>query len=210
MKTVHITTMILATMLTTVAAVAIDRDANMIDALRLNYASFDDSEYFGVHITGENTVKDTNGKWAILAGISGGRLSFEDGPDFDSIGLELGVKYYLQELTSISLLGGYTWSDGDIVDFETGSLTARIKHRFTSAYNPVSPYVKGEIAGLFIDAIEDSDAVVFRAMAGCDFAMSPDFAFVFEGGISESENMDDGPDPEDGWLLTIAMQYYWE
>ncbi len=210
MKTVQITTMILATIMATSSTYAVDRYANMTDTCRVNYNSFESSDYFGVHITGETLVKDTDDKWAILAGISGGQLSFDAGSDFDTIGIEIGAKYYLSPLTAIALLGGYTWSNGDIVDFETGSITARIKQRFISADEPVSPYFKVELAGQFFDAPEDYDAVVLRAMAGCDFMMSKDFAFVFEGGISESENMDDGRDPEDGWLLTLAMQYYWE
>jgi len=210
MKTIHISIIALALLITTACSYAVDRNASMSDAFRVNYNSFNDSEYFGIHITGENLVKDTNDKWAILAGVSGGTLSFDDGPDFDAIGIEIGTKYYITPLSAVALLGGYTWSNGDSVNFETGSITARLKQRFVSANKPVSPYFKLEIAQQFVDAPEDYDAVVLRGMLGCDFMMSQDFAFVFEGGISESDNMDDGNDPEDGWLLSLAMQYYWE
>lgn len=202
--------MLLISILATASSYAVDRYASMSDAFRIDYNSFDDSEFFGIHITGESLVKDTNDKWAILAGVSGGQISFDNGSDFDAIGIEIGTKYYLTPLSAIALLGGYTWSNGDVFDYETGSITARLKQRFTSANEPVSPYFKLELEGQFIDALEDYDAVVFRAMAGCDFMMSKDFAVVFEGGLSESENLDNGRDPEDGWLLTFAMQYYWE
>ncbi len=209
MKIIKISTLLTAILVTN-SVFAIDRNANMIDAVRLDYNTYENSEYFGIHITGENVVKDTDGKWAILAGITGGRLSLDAGPEFDAIGIEIGTKYYLESLTSIALLASYTWSNGDTVDYETPAVTARIKQRLAPAYKPVSPYLKGEITGQFVDAIEDYDVIVFRAMLGCDFMMSDDFAMVFEGGISESENLDDGNDPEDGWLLTLAMQYYWE
>jgi hypothetical protein len=51
---------------------------------------------------------------------------------------------------------------------------------------------------------------VFELLAGCELRMQEKLAFVFEGGVSESESLDsDGRGIADGWLLRIAMQYDW-
>lgn len=210
MKILHTATILLSVIISTGNLFAIDRDANMIDTARLDYNNFDHSDYFGLHITGENAVQDTDGKWAILAGVDGGKLSLDESPDFDVIGGEIGVKYYLKTLTSIAILGSYTWSNGDTFDYETPAITARIKQRFSQPDNSVSPYVKGEIEEQFVDSdLDNYNVAVFRAMLGCDFKMAEGYAFVFEGGISESDNLDNGADPEDGFLMTVAMQYDW-
>jgi len=209
MKTIKTTAFLMAAMFVSSSLFAIDRDANMIDTAWLEGGFFDNSDYFGLHITGENLVKNSNGKWAILAGIEGGTVDVDQGEDFNSIGIELGVKYYIAPLTSIAGLGGYTWNDADD-SFETGEITARIKQRLTQPEAAVSPYLKLETALQFVD-IDDSDNIwVIRAMAGCDFRMSDTWALIFEGGYSESDNLDDGPDTEDGFLLRIGMQYDWE
>ena len=199
----------MAAMFVSSSLFAIDRGANMIDTAWLESGFFDNSDYYGLHITGENLVKNSDGKWAILAGIEGGTVSVDQGSDFNSIGIELGVKYYIAPLTSIAGLGGYTWNDADN-SFETGKITARIKQRLAQPEAAVSPYLKLETALQFID-IDDSDNIfVIRAMAGCEFRMSDTWALIFEGGYSESDNLDDGPDTEDGFLLRIGMQYDWE
>lgn len=210
MKLFRVWSVSIAAMLATASLYAIDRDAAMIDAVWIEGASFDYADYFGGHITGENMIADSNDKWAVLAGVLAGTGSIDNGSDFDTIGLELGLKYYLLPLTSIAGIGSYAWNNADEGDdFDTGAFTARIKQRLISADEPISPYLKLEAALQFID-FEDSDSqFTFRAMAGCDVMMSDTFALVFEGGYSESDNLDDGPDTEDGWLLRIGMQYYW-
>lgn len=188
---------------------AIDRDAKMIDTVWVDGYSFDYYDYIGLHITGENTIQNTDGKWAILAGVRGGSISPDIGENSLSLGGEIGLKYYFTELTSIAGLGGYMWNDADDYDFNVGEFTARLTQRFIPATRPLSPYIKLEAAIQFVDMVETDNIAVYRAFAGCDVLSSETMAFVFEGGYSESDNLDDGIDTEDGWVVRLAMRYYW-
>ena len=200
----------LALALTACAALAIDRDANMIDAIRIEGASYDHADYGGINITGETLVDDTGGQWAIVAGISAGRLSIDAGGDFDAMALALGAKYYFTPLTSLAILGSYTWYDA-VGDFEVGAATASIKQRLRSPTRPLSPFLRLDTSVQFVDQLNSYNVLVLTATAGCDFMMNDSMAIVFEGGISESEKLDDeGFDRADGWLLSVAMQYYWD
>jgi hypothetical protein len=210
MRTMLVTMCCLAALFATPVAVAIDRDANMIDTVWIDGTSFSDSESYGIRVSGETSVKDTGGEWALLAAISRGVLTPDGMGDFDSTSLALGVKHYLFSPTSISLLGSYTWHDGSS-DFDIASIKASFKQRLLPATDPISPYLRGEASVQFVDEDDSSyEVLVLSAIAGCDFMMTDTMAVVFEGGISESEDIDDGSDREDGWLVSIGMQYYWE
>lgn len=190
-------------------ASAIDRDARMIDALRIEGASYDDSDYAAFRLTGETEIENTAGQWAVLAGVAAGSLSLDQGPDFDVLTLELGAKRYINPLTSFALIGSYGWNDGP-VDFEVGAVMLSIKQRFQSADQPISPFVRLDTSMQFVDQLESYDVLVIAATLGVDFMMGDNWALVFEGGVSESEEFDDGVDRADGWIMGVAMQYYWE
>ncbi len=209
MRVNHFATGCLAIALTASTALAIDRNARMIDAVRVDGASYDHADYAAIRITGEAAVNNTGGQWAILAGASGGSLSLDEGSDFDTLTLELGAKRYLTQLTSVALLGGYTWNDGH-VDFEVGTATLSVKHRLQPPTDPISPFVRLNTSLQFVDQLNSYDVFVVTATAGCDFMMTGDMALVFEGGISESEGLDHGIDRADGWIMSAAMRYYWE
>ncbi len=190
---------------------AIDRGANMIDALWIQGASYNGADYIGAHITGETQIQNSGGQWAILAGISAGTLSLDARGDFDAIGVALGVKYYITELSSISALGSYIWNDSDLYNFEVGAATASFKQRLISATKAISPFFRLDTSLQFIEQEESYNVLVITANTGCDFAISDTMAFVFEGGISESDSVSgNGVAREDGWTLRLAMQYYWE
>jgi len=188
---------------------AIDRNAGMIDSAKIEGASYDDSDYVALHITGEVAVEHTGGRWAVLAGLAGGSLSLDGGGDLDILTVDLGVKHYISPVTSLTLLGSYTWHDGN-ADFEVGTATVSVKQRLQPATAPISPFVRLSTAVQFVDQLESYDVLVLAATAGCDFMMSRDMAVVFEGGISESEEFDDGIDRADGWIMNVALRYYWE
>ena len=209
MKSVHAISLCLATLLSVSSAFAIDRNASMIDAAKFEGASYRNSDYLGLRITGETQVADSSGKWAILAALAGGRLDMNAGPEVDVIEIALGLKYYLTPLTSISGMGRYTLNDSDI-EFEVGAFDVSVKHRLVSASRPVSPYLKTTAGIQFVDQDESYEVLVLTASAGCDFMMNESMAFVFEAGFSESEDIEDGIDLEEGLHIGIAMQYYWE
>ncbi len=188
---------------------AIDREANMIDTAWVDGYSFDHSDYIGLRVTGENAIQGTDGKWAILAGISGGTFSPDYGDNSLSIGGEIGLKYYFSRLTSVAALGGYTWNDADDYDYDMGTATARLKQRFMPATNPLSPYIKLETGMQFIDTDDSDNVWVYRALLGCDISSTDSMAFILEGGYAGSDNQDDGRDTEDGWIFRLGMQYYW-
>jgi hypothetical protein len=209
MKVVSTVVSCLFIMLLTQPTFGIDRDANMIDAIWLDATTYDLYDSWGVRVTGENVVRDTGGEWAIITGIGGGQFDYDSGSDFDAISVSLGVKRYLFQNTSLALFGSYTWNDAD-VDYEVGAVTASLKQRLLSASNALSPFVRIDSTVQFVDTDDSYKLLVVSAIAGCDFMMTDSMAIVFEGGTSTSEDLDDGVEKDDGWLFSVAMQYYWE
>lgn len=198
-------------------ATGLERDALSIEALRLDGAAYDHSDEYGVTITAATPVDGSGGNWAVVSELGAGRLSQSSAPSFDRLHLKLGVKRYLASVTSIALLGGYTWYQGDD-DFEIAELTLDARQFLFSTEAPVSPYVRVTGSLQFVEPSLQSPArttesfrmTVVEALLGCEFRMQDKLAFVFEGGVSESESLDsDGRGIADGWLLRIAMQYDW-
>lgn len=183
----------------------------MIDALWVEGTSYNGVDYVGARITGETEIQNTGGQWALLASVGGGTLSFDNADDFDALGVSLGVKYYVTELTSISGEGSYTWNNADI-NFSEGGATASFKQRMRAPTRAISPYFRIDTSLSFLEQDDDSyNVLAVAAFAGCDFVMNDTMAFVFEGGLSESDSVSgDGIARQDGWILRLAMKYYWE
>jgi hypothetical protein len=212
---IFVTALIVAAPILT--ASAIERDALSIEALRLDVAAYDHADDIGLAIADESPVAGSGGTWTVVSELGAGQLSQSVGPSFDRLHLKIGVKHYLTTVTSIALLGGYTWYDDDD-DFEIGSITLAARQFLASPYAGISPYVRASGSLQFVDPSLQSPArttesyrmSVIEALAGCEFRMLENLAFVFEGGISESESLDnDGRGIADGWILRIAMQYDW-
>jgi len=198
-------------------ATGIDRDALSIEALRFDAAAYDRADDIGLAITSEAPVAETGGTWTVVSELGAGRLSQSVGPTFDRLHLKIGVKHYLTPVTSIALLGGYAWYRDDD-SFEIGTLTLAARQFLSSPDAAVAPYVRVNGSLQFVEPSLQSPArstesyrmTVFEALAGCEFRMREKLAFVFEGGVSESESLDsNGTGIADGWLLRIAMQYDW-
>jgi hypothetical protein len=212
MRTNRFTTLLAsAILLAGSSAFAIDRGAGMIDAIWLQGASYNGVDYIGARITGETEIQNTGGQWAILASVGGGTLSFDNADDFDALGVSIGVKYYVTELTSISGEGNYTWNNAD-VNFSEGGATASFKQRMLAPTRAISPYFRLVTSLNFLEKDDDSyNVLAVAAITGCDFVMNDTMAFVFEGGVSESDAVSgDGVGRQDGWFLSLAMKYYWE
>lgn len=198
-------------------ASGLERDARSIEALRGDAAAYNHSDDIGLAITDVSPVAGSGGTWAVVSELGGGRLSQSSGPSFDRLHLKIGVRHYLTSASSITLLGGYTWYDNDD-NFEIGELTLDARQFLLAPTAPVVPYVRVTGSLQFVDPSLQSPArttesyrmTVFELLAGCELRMQQKMAFVFEGGVSESESLDsDGRGIADGWLLRIAMQYDW-
>ncbi|MBT3192192.1 MAG: hypothetical protein HN341_06520, partial [Verrucomicrobia bacterium] len=114
MRTKRLAIMLSSAMLFAVATTqAIDREASMIDTLWFQGASYDHSDYAGLRLTGETQIQDCGGEWAILAGIAAGELSMDEGETYDSFGLSLGIQYYVSSLSTLAVIGSYTWNSGE-------------------------------------------------------------------------------------------------
>lgn len=198
-------------------ASGIERDARSIESFCLEGAAYDHSDDYGITITDVRPVAQSGGTWAVVSAIGAGELSQSSGPTFDRLHLELGVKYYATPMTSVAVLGGYTWYDSDD-GFEIGSFTLSARQFLVSPEAPLSPYVRLNGSLDFVEPSLQSPArttasykmTVFEVLAGCELRMQEKMAFVLEGGVSESESLNsDGRGIADGWLLKIAMQYDW-
>lgn len=198
-----------------VTAQAIDRDARMIDRAQLDVASLDSADSIGASIWGESALAAPGGRWAFLAGLGLGTISPDYAENDDYWGLALGLKYYLTELTSLSVLGSYVDLDnGSDRDIKAG--TGMLKHRLAPATEPVSPFLKAGLSYRRRSTFSDwdvTDASVSETAVelggGVEFAMNETLSFVIEASYVNAESSDDNTSEPDGWAGAVAMQYYW-
>ena len=220
-RTGIILTLTLVCALVGLDALAIDRDAIMIDELNLEVTSYDDADYVGVSITVENVMAAASGNWALIAGVGAGQLEFDStASDHDALWGGLGMKWYMTPVTGISLMG--TWKELDYLgydDVEILGAVAEVKQRLLPATMSISPYVKAKATIQEVDhpagyiglaSAGTFTELIVSASFGCEFMMNDSMAWVFEAGISESEDFEDGGDTEDGFLARLAMRYHWD
>ncbi|MBM4142832.1 MAG: hypothetical protein FJ225_04450 [Lentisphaerae bacterium] len=185
-----------------IGARAIDRNAAMIDSIGLEATSFSDGYGLGLLLWGENAAAALPQKWAVVAGIGGGRKWYDVFDDPRFLDLSLGVKYYPWKLTGLSLYGTYSlieWGAADAL-----AATFEIKQRLITADDPVSPYVKA------VASARDYGEAFGELAAGVDFMMRDDFAIVFEGGYFVADDMAGESAPVNGWIGGVHMKYYWD
>ncbi len=207
--------LLLCSILAATAAHAIDRDAVSIERVQVTSAMLDHGDSVSAQAFSETAVDPYAGTWAILAALGIGVEDPDTGPDADTWSVALGIKCYVARLTSIALLGSYERSDPPERDTSAWAGEVRLRQRILDPAATVSPYLEGRaaLAEVKTPAPETGHhtfvAVRFAALLGIEFAMRDDFSIVFEGGYTESEDIDDGYDPADGWIAAVAMQYYW-
>jgi len=194
-------------------AVAIDRNAKMIDTFAFDFSELDDMDYAGGSIFGETSFLDSD--WAILFGGGYGSSSPNDAPNIDILTVSVGLKYYIIPPTSVSLLGTYQNFDQRSRSEKDAVMgTVGVKHRFISADEPVSPFVTGTISWRDRSSFSDPEnedtfsETLFSVGGGVEFAMRRDFAFVFEGAYVEADDSSDGSEDLDGFVGSIALRYY--
>ncbi len=199
-----------------VGALAIDRDAWMIDTLAFEVAEYRDQSRKGVSLWVENALADESENWAILAGVAGNRLKFDNGERLDSWMVGVGVRRYLLPVTSVALVGSYRNDNRNAFKTAGGSLI--LQQRLLPASAAVSPWVTGSLALQDVNmkraivGSRDSSytATIVALDAGCDFMAARNFAFVFSAGFSESSAFHTGNRYADGFRGSIAMRYYWD
>jgi hypothetical protein len=195
---------------------AIDREARSVETAGFEMANYRDLDYAGVRLDVENLLAAESEKWALLAGVSGGRFKPDTGDRVYTGLLTMGIRHYLLPVTALSLTGSYRTDDSRA--FKVAAGTAGLKQRFLPASRAISPWVAGRISVQdvnlskgFLSARERSyTAVVTTLEVGCDFMMDERFAFVFHAGASETETVQSGASYADGIYGGIALRYYWK
>ena len=205
-------TAVLAILTLTISGVgAIERGAKIIDTIGVEAWGYKNASYAGGSLWGEALLTPENQDWAIVAGITGGQLTFDDITIADSILWtgNLGVKWYLQEITSIQVTAGYgQMSD---LDVDVSNLRATLKQRFIPASDPISPYVSATLMVQkegFAEG-DDSTDIYFEAHLGAEFASRDDLAFIFDIGFIQTMSASDETFDEQGIMAGFYMKYYW-
>lgn len=196
---------------------ALERRADSIEAVRFDAATYRHHRYYGVSIRADVAIPKTSRKWGMLYEIGTGTLLQDDASSMSRFHLLIGVSLRPTEVSKLSLQGGYAWHfDND--RFGIGKTVASAKHYLRSPSAPVLPYIQINGKVQFIEPTLASPArqeesyrlTVIEALAGCEFRMNRDLAFVFEGGRSTSDTYrSTGKDLADGWIMRVAMQYDW-
>lgn len=217
MKKCSVFVAILVTVLAAGTALAIDRDAAMIDTIGIELGDYRNVDTVGVSLWVENKLLHRSDDWAIVAGIGGGNWDPNEGSDAMSLFGALGVKFYPVGIMGLSLVGSYqTFENKSDFDIFAATLACRI--RMIPASHAISPYAqlsgsiqRTEFEPGFMEADGDTfNEWVIRAGLGIDFMATEEFSFVFEGGWSDSEDVKSGPQYADGYYAGIYMRYFWQ
>ncbi len=203
----------------TTGALAIDRDARMIDTVSLNLAALDDVDSIGGSIWGETAIAQPRKDWSLLFGFGYDELSPDNARNVEAWTGGFGLKYYLTEFTSFSGVGTYTrYIQGrNTPDRDAKAATLSVKHRFQSADAPVSPFLKGAVTwrdrSTFSHVepdLEDRSVseLLVALIGGVEFRMTDTWSFVVEVGYVEADASSNRAENLDGPIASLAMQYY--
>lgn len=192
----------------TFSSYAIDRDARFIDSLGIYGLSYKDGNQSAVFLTGETAVWQAS-DWAIVVGVFLGEDTYDTDSDF--LRGQFGIKCYLSELASLTVLADYT--DLDDRDATITAVSLSYKQRLISATKGVSPFLMLSAAYRAIDESGKSgndDEIVGTAGAGCQFMLTDELGLVLEGSYLHSESLNkDGFEMQDGVLGSIYFIAYW-
>lgn len=198
------------------SALAIDREAGMIDTFSFGVQDLDDMDGYSLRIGGETAALSPGQKWAVLFGAGMGEVSPTTSTrNISSWMFDLGMRYYLTPLTAISVIGHYDAYDTlpDKMDIKAGEVAVR--QRFASASKPVSPFVVGSFTwrdrSTFSDIGTSSDSIseyLLSLGGGCEFHMGDNFAWVVQGAYIEAHASQDEAENLDGVMASVALSYY--
>jgi hypothetical protein len=194
---------------------ATDRNAVSIDHLGIFSSSFDGGSSFGVVLFGEQALISPTREWALLVGGGMGDIDLDKMNSLEYWELLAGLKYYLSEFNMVSSYFLYSSYEGN-GDPAARALFVEGRHRFLSAYDPVSPYVKLAVAVRDQDnpwdmpTAEDYVEGVGAIGAGVDINFATSLALVIEvTGEGSAEFSGDNHSPGQ-WGGLVAFKGYWE
>ncbi len=216
MKAAKLALVTLTALFTAAPAMAIDRNARMIDWVTAQVGLFDDADRIQVTVWSENIadVEMRNVSWLAGAGYTYSNPEDETFSTEDGFLLALGLKYYPVEQLSLGVIGQYEgYGHGPKLGITSARLDA--KYRFISASEKISPYCRA-VAGINSVKNRDIDEVSGRSSVtlvqagfGVDIMMTDTLAFVLEALYSNSES-DHQTYELDGCIIGFSMKYYFD
>lgn len=191
---------------------AIDRDAKFIDSIGVYGMSYKNGNMRGFELWGETALGRENKNWALVVGGGIGTDSPSNSENADFWNGLGGIKYYFNELTSVSLIGSYLATDSS-AHLKISSASLQAKHRFIEASEGISPFLTGGVAYRSIDTGrrgKDSE-IVGNIGLGCEFMLNKDLSFVIEGSYMHGESLNsNGYSLRDAFLAAAYITGYWD
>ncbi len=206
-----------ALLLASVAAYAVPRDVDSVESANVLFRNYDAFDIYGGSIRSAVPLYHSQGLWFFTAELRGGRLTQDEGPDFDQVGGELGLTYNMTPVTEIHGAAGYDRYLGT-PDFDAVTVRGGIRQALLPNDAYIIPFLRASLSLQFLDPTIASparqnasyDLSVLEVGGGIVVRTQKTLRWVFEGGRSQSSALDnDGPDLMDGWTLRIAMMYDW-
>jgi hypothetical protein len=192
---------------------AIDRDARFIDSIGAYGLSYHDGKSTGYAIWGETSVITGSKDWSILLALGMGEESPDDWADTDFWNGALGVKYYVSDLTSVGVVGGYKTSQDSAYDADITSVSVFAKHRLYEIDEGISPFftASGSYRSYSMENTEDGSELAVSIGAGCEFMITKDLSIAVEASYVHGVSLDsDGPELGSGILGAIYFTGYWQ
>jgi hypothetical protein len=186
-----------------VIASAIDRDAVSIDAVELYASSPGDVDALEIILWSEQTLANNCNNWAVLVSTSGGVESptgEEKDRQFWQVGL--GLKYYLDALTSLAVRGTYGQYHNLSGDPDFRRCTVEAKRRLSDAMNTISPFIV-VFYSLADGEVYENVQHTLGFRVGSDFMLTDRLALSLQGGYEQSEG------DMDGFLFSVGLICYW-
>lgn len=190
---------------------AIERGAKLIDTIGAEVWAYKNSTLVGGSLWGEIKLTPEDQDWALMAGITGGQINFDESTTDSTLWTgNLGIKWYIQEVTSLQITAGF----GQMTDYDVDLVNLRttLKYRFIPASDPISPYASATLMVQkedFSDG-DDSNDLYFELHVGSEFAARDDLAFIFDIGFLQSLSASDDTFDEQGVNAGFYMKYYWD
>lgn len=182
---------------------ATDRDAASIDTISVYASSPADVDTIKLTLWSEQVLADHYDNWAVLVGISGGVESPTGKKDSKFWQVGLGLKYYLNSLTSLAARGEYGQYHNLPADPDFRICTVEAKRRLLDARNTISPFIVAFYSLTDGEAHRNAQHTLgFKA--GSDFMLTGTIALSLQGGYEQSEG------GRDGFLFSVTLICYWK
>lgn len=189
-------------MISVIFVSATDRDAASIDTIGGYASSPADVDIMKLTLWSEQALANNYYNWAVLVGISGGVESPTGEKDNRFWQVGLGLKYYLDSLTSLAIRGEYGQHHNLSGNPDFRICTVEAKRRLFDAKNVISPFIVAFYSLTDGEAHRSAQHTLgFRA--GSDFMLTDTIALSLQGGYEQSEG------DRDGFIFSVALICYW-